>query len=1173
MILGDFNAKHQQWFDIRPSDNYKSLARGKSLAKWSKERNTVERGPREANRHREGQIPSKIDLMWTTRHRTNFMCCGYYPNSRSDHQIISTRLRLIRNPRITTQPRPDYKKMNPTTIQHYFETHPPPTDSNSLDSYLQGALQLIPSNSRHPVHRLPPDLLNMRRSLCHQMKSRWNNDDYRTLRYQYRDALANHINARIEDTLESSQHPEFFQFSKRGSPSKPVPTLSYQGRKYSGHKQIARCLAEYHGAGPRIKLRPIPNPNIPRVSTTEVTECLAKAPPTSANGPDSISAKLLDLLQASHSTCLSTIHTDILRSGHHPRSWKTATIIPIPKANKPTYTTPKSWRSIHLLNVVSKTLERIVLSRLQSPTQPFEPMSPSQFGSRTHRGTSDAMQALLQWQKTARSRNHYVTLIATDIEGGFDKVHPARLPLTDIDPMYIPWIQHWASDREIKYHHGNRLDLHTYYTNRGVPQGSPLSPFLFGAYIKETTRPCLSSSQDSSSLVISYVDDVLICISARTPHDVENMARSIWSDLNLDAQNIGMSFAENKTVTKTWHDRPETWGTGTIHPKLRFFGYWLETPSPNSRLLPPTFGHHLDYWSTKANYMLNVLRALSLCSSRGLKMPAILQIFEACCKSMLHYGIEFWGDDPKLIQKADSFIYAAMRVLFDLPTATPHRAISSEFHMVPSSIQYNLIIRRIATRRLHYKPLSFLDDYFPPGNFSQKILSSIDKEYFDFFQSLPPPYKVEWPDNVDTVDFTQKLDFSLLRDNDLFVFSDGSYKDDIASIGFVVFSGLSWKRGISLFKNHGRLTPRNSILDAEIHAMLAGLEYSLTQDLPGDIYLLSDSQSALQILSPWVCSGLYHPTQKALRLVKSTLKKIKPTWIKGHGTNIGNITADILAKTATTTTDLHPHPSLSHLHLRIRKQSALEWLEWFQKNPHYYTRKPTSNRKHYKGHSRLDTTTLFKLRSNKGWHPTDPIGTKPSPPCSCDHTSPRDGHHILSECPIYSAMRSPFITEQIHLNTYAPAVMKWIRHHKHFGMKPQVSPVRWINLSNPGNLASVPKSVQCPVCQLKLSCRQSLWRHKKNTHPNGTTTIRAWDPTHTCPSCTQTHLNKQELDNHIASVHGCPDCPYRCGTGPNLKKYMISVHGSIPCPGCTHRFPNKWALRQHQRSNCRGSRS
>lgn len=342
------------------------------------------------------------------------------------------------------------------------------------------------------MHRLSPELMRARRNLRHAMKTRWGSPRYNDLRRQYREDLSKHINNRIEDTLHSAREPEFFQFCKRGQTSKPVPALTFRGQTYSVHPKIARCLANYHGASKPVPVKPIPTTNIPPVTPTEVSTSLSKAPPTSTNGPDNINLKILQILQTCHPTCLSGIYTQILREGKHPRNWKIATVVPIPKANKPTYTIPKSWRSIHLLNVVSKTLERIVFACLQlkdSPDNPTPPMSPTQFGSRESRGTSDAMQCLTRWKENAHSKKHYVSLIATNIEGGFDKVLPSCLNESDLDPLYVPWIQHWAANREIKFCHNNRLDLKTYTINNGILQGSPLSPFLFSAYIKKSDGP------------------------------------------------------------------------------------------------------------------------------------------------------------------------------------------------------------------------------------------------------------------------------------------------------------------------------------------------------------------------------------------------------------------------------------------------------------------------------------------------------------------------------------------------------------------------------------------------------------------------------------------------------------------------------------------------------------
>lgn len=587
IIFGDFNGKHSLWYPTRRSDCHRSLARGRQLYDWSRRSHTVERGHRLPTRHRDGDIPSKIDLIWTRRDADPFFIADYAPHVHSDHCIVAGRFRLIRPPATSSQPRPNYKRMSPDKFKEFFESWAPPTDAGQLDSLLQDALLLIPRITRHPNHKLLPDIRHQRSLVRLLMKRRWGSASYKEARKEYRESLKDFINRDIEDTLDDAHDPQFYRFTKKSTISRPVPTCTLNGQVYSGHARLAKCFADYHRAGPASKIHPVATPDIPPILPPEVSSALSLAPPSSASGHDQVSASLLNALHPAHPTCLSSIFTSVLRSGHHPASWKLATVVPIPKANKPTYTHPKSWRSIHLLSVVSKTLERIVLHRLQSTddyTRSDRPVGPTQFGSRIRLGTSDAMQCYLRWKENAHSANHFTTLISANVEGGFDKVDPSRLSSTLLNPLYTNWICHWASDRGMKFRPNHRLDHRVYTSNQGIPQGSPLSPFLFGAYIKTLMDPRLIVSPDHSRLVISYVDDVLICISATSRSTVESLARTTWASLNSDAHNLGMSFAENKT--KTLHDRIEDWGIGTTVNKLRFLGYWLETPPPISAPTP-----------------------------------------------------------------------------------------------------------------------------------------------------------------------------------------------------------------------------------------------------------------------------------------------------------------------------------------------------------------------------------------------------------------------------------------------------------------------------------------------------------------------------------------------------------------------------------------------------------
>ena len=175
------------------------------------------------------------------------------------------------------------------------------------------------------------------------------------------------------------------------------------------------------------------------------------------------------------------------------------------------------------------------------------------------------------WKENAHSTNHFTTLISADVEGGIDKVDPSRLSQTHLHLLFLNWICHWASDRGMKFCPNHRLDPCQYTSNNGIPQGSPLSPFLFGAYFKPLMDPRLDVSPDHSRIMISCVNDVLICVSTTTRQAVESIVRSTWASLNSDAHLLGMTFTENKT--KTVHDHIENWAIGTSINKLRFLGY------------------------------------------------------------------------------------------------------------------------------------------------------------------------------------------------------------------------------------------------------------------------------------------------------------------------------------------------------------------------------------------------------------------------------------------------------------------------------------------------------------------------------------------------------------------------------------------------------------------------
>ena len=231
IMLGDFNAKHPTWFDTRASGYRQSLARGAALHAWSRRAHTVERGARLPTRHRTGDIPSKIDLIWTRRDSAHFTIGDYLLPAHSDHNSLHCRLRLIKPPLNHLAPRSVYRRMPSDLICDLIRSSPPPKTSPELEDLITRCLEAIPRISRLPNRQLPLELLSQRRLVRHLMKKRWGSNRYLEARKAYREDLKHFINTDIEESLDSAQGTDFFRFTRRQRVNRPVPSLTLNEKR------------------------------------------------------------------------------------------------------------------------------------------------------------------------------------------------------------------------------------------------------------------------------------------------------------------------------------------------------------------------------------------------------------------------------------------------------------------------------------------------------------------------------------------------------------------------------------------------------------------------------------------------------------------------------------------------------------------------------------------------------------------------------------------------------------------------------------------------------------------------------------------------------------------------------------------------------------------------------
>lgn len=211
-----------------------------------------------------------------------------------------------------------------------------------------------------------------------------------------------------------------------------------------------------------------------------------------------------------------------LQHGYLPECFREGIVAVVPKRDRDDFTLAKNWRPITLLCCIGKIIERIVTDRLAhlAAAQGWVPETQFAF---CRRGTVDALEYLLNpvwkaWCTTAgKQKRIFSTLVKLDIKAAYDHVDRMEL-LRNLLKLGAPnwmikWIGSFLSRRRARLWTRGRLSDNV-WLNRGIPQGSPLSPILFilsSAKILELAR---SNDPQAGCVSLAFVDDVQILIQS-----------------------------------------------------------------------------------------------------------------------------------------------------------------------------------------------------------------------------------------------------------------------------------------------------------------------------------------------------------------------------------------------------------------------------------------------------------------------------------------------------------------------------------------------------------------------------------------------------------------------------------------------------------------------------------
>ena len=360
-----------------------------------------------------------------------------------------------------------------------------------------------------------------------------------------------------------------------------------------------------------------------------------------------------------------------------PTTWKTSRTILIPKAKRETYNVAKSWRPIQLQSILAKVLERVAAIKIGR----LDILCDNMYGGRKKAGTTDAIQNLLDFVDEHEGYN--ISLTALDIEAGFDRLDMnATCEILERKDQHLgQWVRHWSFHRFTSYRFNGR-DTKVYATDKGTPQGSPLSPILFLTSIANLANTDLNIPGKSKTRMLTYVDDFLVAVAYRGKLQGQQAVDHAIQTVAGEAAKAGYTFSALKcegihVKTRTAdHTTPRLNGAPIPQSSnMRWLGYWLSKDWK--------WNTHMENWRAKAEKSGRAIRALTeRYQIGGLNAWCTHRLIKCLILPQLTYGIEVWASVTR-IQENQVVINKIIRKAYGLEKKTPRNAIYSEVGISP----------------------------------------------------------------------------------------------------------------------------------------------------------------------------------------------------------------------------------------------------------------------------------------------------------------------------------------------------------------------------------------------------------------------------------------------------------------------------------------------------------
>ena len=376
------------------------------------------------------------------------------------------------------------------------------------------------------------------------------------------------------------------------------------------------------------------------VTDSAVLSALKSVAPNKACGADNISARIISECANELVVPMTKICNLSVRGGIFPERWKQANIIPLFK--KGDKKIPGNYRSVSLLPLFGKILERVVYDQLFNHVKPV--LCEQQHGFIPKRSCISNLAVYLHSAWGAISGGYQTDAIYTDYSAAFQSVNHALVVHKLMNSYNLQgnaqkWFVSYLSGRRQRVVVNGKTSEWKPVLS-GVPEGSLLAPLVFSLFIND-----LPSVINSGCLL--YADDVKLYRKIESPADglrlQEDLDRlTAWSvswGLTLNpskCKSFTMTLRRAPVQTNYFIDNTELERVSQI----RDLGVIID-----SKL---TFAAHVDCTVRKGNRALGLLiRSFQHAGRYKFRQNALMAAYYANVRSVLEYGSVIWTGAAK----------------------------------------------------------------------------------------------------------------------------------------------------------------------------------------------------------------------------------------------------------------------------------------------------------------------------------------------------------------------------------------------------------------------------------------------------------------------------------------------------------------------------------------------